>query len=339
VRSLAPEAAAGGTVSYTLSVQPGTYLYHSGTQPQVQVQMGLYGALIVEAGTNQAYAGMAAYSLDLPLVYSEIDPALHAAVASGTYGTPAMTSTLNYSPKYFLVNGEAYTPGVTLPIATGAAGTPTLLRLLNAGLDMHVPVLQGLEMSIVAEDGKPYSYVTPDGVPHLYGRSAYSAPLAPLKTMDAVITPAVDGDYAIYDRRLSLANNTVAPGGMLRVLRTGGTIAPSANHPPIAAPDPAAGSTLAVAPGQALVINVLANDSDPDPNDTVYLIAVSNPSSAAQPGTNNVSITGTSITYTAPVELTSGGTDTFNYVICDGPSPCTGDRLLSAGTVTVTVTP
>jgi hypothetical protein len=269
------------------------------------------------------------YTAEVPLVYSEIDPALHAAVAAGTYGSAAMSSTLNYSPKYFLVNGEAYTPGVTLPIATGAAGSPTLLRLINAGLETHVPVLQGLDMSLVAEDGKPYPYA----------RAAYSAPLAPLKTMDAVITPAVDGDYAIYDRRLSLANNTVAPGGMLRVLRTGGTITPFANHPPVAAPDPAAGSTLAVAPGQALVINVLANDSDPDPSDSVYLVAVSNPSAAAQPGTNNVSITGTSVTYTAPVELTSGGTDTFNYVICDGPSPCTGDRLLSAGTVTITVTP
>src|SRR5512145_2931627 len=47
VRSFTHEAlVGGGTADYTWSnMKPGTCLYHSGTHPQVQVQMGLYGGV------------------------------------------------------------------------------------------------------------------------------------------------------------------------------------------------------------------------------------------------------------------------------------------------------
>jgi FtsP/CotA-like multicopper oxidase with cupredoxin domain len=45
---LTQEAAPGGTVTYTFTAsQPGTHAYYSGTQGDLQVEMGLYGALIV----------------------------------------------------------------------------------------------------------------------------------------------------------------------------------------------------------------------------------------------------------------------------------------------------
>ncbi len=48
LRSLVPEAAAGATVSYSFTAgQAGTYLYESGSDPQLQVQMGLFGAVVV----------------------------------------------------------------------------------------------------------------------------------------------------------------------------------------------------------------------------------------------------------------------------------------------------
>src|SRR5205823_14598780 len=41
------EAAPGGTVTYTFTASsPGTRAYYSGTQGDLQVEMGLYGALI-----------------------------------------------------------------------------------------------------------------------------------------------------------------------------------------------------------------------------------------------------------------------------------------------------
>ena len=54
--------------------EPGTYLYQSGTQPSIQVPMGLYGALAVVDGTvGQAYPGIS-YDADAVLLFSEIDP-------------------------------------------------------------------------------------------------------------------------------------------------------------------------------------------------------------------------------------------------------------------------
>ena len=45
---LAQEAAPGGTVTYTfMASTPGTHAYYSGTQGDLQIEMGLYGAIIV----------------------------------------------------------------------------------------------------------------------------------------------------------------------------------------------------------------------------------------------------------------------------------------------------
>ena len=113
VRSFDTETASGGLGSYSWSgIKEGTYLYHSGTHPQVQVQMGLYGALVVDG------AGYPVVAQEEVLLYSEIDPALHTAVDGGTYGTPAYPSTFDYWPRYFLFNGEAYPQTTDITINT-----------------------------------------------------------------------------------------------------------------------------------------------------------------------------------------------------------------------------
>ncbi len=51
------------------------------------------------------------------MVYSEVDPVIHAAIAAGTYGyNPAppagwITNSLHREPKYFLINGKVFQPG------------------------------------------------------------------------------------------------------------------------------------------------------------------------------------------------------------------------------------
>ena len=48
---LTQEAAPGGTVTYTFTASsPGTHAYYSGTQGDLQIEMGLYGAIIVLPG-------------------------------------------------------------------------------------------------------------------------------------------------------------------------------------------------------------------------------------------------------------------------------------------------
>ncbi|SNB47979.1 hypothetical protein [Geobacter sp. DSM 9736] len=203
-----PDNSTTNTYSWP-SLRPGTYLYQSGTHPAVQVQMGLYGAVIKNAAAGQAYGPASAFDAEALLVFSEIDPVLHGHVAAGTYGTepPAgITSTIDYEPKYFLINGQPY-PG-NAPIPAGIPGQTTLLRFLNAGLKTHVPLVQGLNLSVIAEDGSPYGHV----------RKGYSVLLPPAKTSDALMTSSRYGTYPLYDRKLSLTNGASYPGGLIASL-------------------------------------------------------------------------------------------------------------------------
>jgi FtsP/CotA-like multicopper oxidase with cupredoxin domain len=261
VRSFTHEAlVGGGTADYTWSnVKPGTYLYHSGTHPQVQVQMGLYGgatknAVAATATTPaEAYTGVP-YSNEVTMLFSEIDPALHAAVAGGTYGTASgPTSTFDYQPKYFLINGKPYAAGAA-PLATLPAGQKTLLRFLNAGLQTHVPVINGQYLKMIAEDGNPYPW---PGNP----RQQYSVLLPAAKTVDAILTPtlspgAAQTRYAVFDRRLNLTTGAAQGGGMLAMLDVAGSgSAPSITSNP----------TLTAMQNKSYAYKVTASDTDGGP--------------------------------------------------------------------------
>jgi FtsP/CotA-like multicopper oxidase with cupredoxin domain len=332
VRSFDAEANPGGTADYSwTNVKPGTYLYQSGTQPQVQVQMGLYGALSkngVDADPlattpvrAQAYAG-ATYDNQATLLYSEIDPALHAAVANGTYGTTGPTSTFNYDPKYFLINGAPYQYGTTPTIQPAGSTGTTLLRLLNAGLMTHVPSIQGKYWDVIAEDGKPYSYK----------QNQYTALLTAAKTLDVLLTPDIGGAvYPILDRRLSLSNAGTPNGGMMAFLQYGATGVVGGppgdtNLPPVANPDSyssIAGTDLSVGVAQG----VLVNDSDPDGlPQPIKAVSSSGPTTA---GGSYVLNANGSFIYTPPGTITGPTADTFAYSVTDGKA------LSAPATVTI----
>jgi FtsP/CotA-like multicopper oxidase with cupredoxin domain len=351
VRSFDVEAGANGTADYTwANVKPGTYLYQSGTQPQLQVQMGLYGAVTANvadavavttaaaAVRGQAYVGTN-YTFDneATLLYSEIDLALHAAVAAGTYGIACpetdpgcgnMTSTLGYAPAYFLINGKPYQIGAPVIQPVPVAGTTTLVRMLNAGLTTHVPMIQGAYWDIIAEDGKPY--------PHR--AKQYTALLPAAKTLDLLLTRTAGVTYAIMDRRLNLSNSGISNGGMLALLGSGalaggglggGGGGGGTNLPPIAAAD-SYGSVAGVmmhigAPG------VLANDDVTD-GPAIGAVAVTNGMTACG-GSYTLNANG-AFTYRPPVALPASvpadctlsgtnpnlyvGNDTFTYIATDG---------------------
>jgi hypothetical protein len=226
VRSFTTETPVGGTSVYTwTNVRAGTYLYQSGTHPGAQVQMGLYGALVVNPTIlGRAYSDAStAYDSQMTILFSEIDPELHYSIASGLYGTPPppppatptrgqMTSPADYHPKYFLINREPYSPG-RAPIPAGNPGQRLLIRFLNAGLVEKTPTLQN-HMTVIAEDGNVFPY----------SKNQYSVLLPAGKTMDAIlITPPTAGYLPLFDRSLNLTNEAASPGGDLIYLEVGAT--------------------------------------------------------------------------------------------------------------------
>ena len=252
VRSFGAEAAQnGGAESYswtTAGNNPllvGTYIMHSGTQPQKQVYMGLYSAVTRDhtpadltpvSGSliADAYPGVA-YEDEVVLFYSEIDPVLNKSIdclpitVTCPPGIDPYTTSINYHPTWFLVNGEPYVDGLTADTFAGSAGeSTTLVRWLSTAGKTHVPVLQGMYMSIQAEDGVPYTWQTSAGVETLAPRTQYSAMMPPLKTKDAIldILPADGSRFAVYDGNGYMTNPTDPGdvgvgdevGGMVRFL-------------------------------------------------------------------------------------------------------------------------
>ena len=142
------EAAHGGTVTYTFTASsPGTRAYYSGTQGDLQVEMGLYGAIIVlpsavpsicttgylatQNGAARNNWGetdfrLAASAYDHPdtcydreylFQFSEMDPNIHiqahaqvaakAGCIAGKPGCSLNVPTEPYHPAYFMINGRS----------------------------------------------------------------------------------------------------------------------------------------------------------------------------------------------------------------------------------------
>ncbi len=183
----------GGTVSYSfVAANPGTYLYESGTDADKEVQMGLYGALIVRptGHPDAAYidSSGAAFGSFLPsteyvMLLSEIDPALHQAVE---FGQPYDTTALH--PRYWLVNGRSFPDTIapndaawlpaqpysslmhltvadnSLPTTdpNSASQPPALVRYLDAGSKNHPFHPHGQNGRVVGRDGRPLLKGTTD---------------------------------------------------------------------------------------------------------------------------------------------------------------------------------
>ncbi len=284
VRSYGREApAAGGSRSYRWTGfrenaigGSGTFVYQTGTHPQKQLYMGLYGALTKDAAAGEVYPGVS-YASDTTLFYSDIDPAFNDAVAAqydGDPATPGLTTAIDRHPSWFLINGEPYVAGTT-PDITGvdlATNQSNLLRFASAASENHVPVLQGLYGTIHGEDGMQYTWQDgASGVATPAPVQQYSIGLPPLKTKDVIINPTTMGRYAVYDGNGYMTNpsdpgnedpNDIDTlGGMLRFIN----FAQGANQPPLAAADQVLISIPEVATGSVSVdVDVLANDSDPE---------------------------------------------------------------------------
>lgn len=236
-QNMAPDVngvAPGGAASYTFTAgEPGTFLYESGTNPAIQVPMGLYGPLVVRPATaNRAYDGPAPvseyeYDSEAILLLSEIDPVFNS--------SPTSANLLNYAPMYWLINGKAYPDTAAI---TAGSGERVLLRYLNAGSINHTMTMLGLHQRLVAMDGYPL----------LYPVTLVAQTIPSGQTMDMVTTvpagAAVGATFPLYNRQLHLTNVAAFPGGMMTFIsvQAAGAAAPAngadGNREPDTGPGP-----------------------------------------------------------------------------------------------------
>jgi len=190
------EAAAGQTVTYRFTAsRPGTYLYHSGTRPDLEVEMGLVGAIIVRPNADkQAYAHPnSAFDHEYLFLLSEMDPKIHELIEAGRR---AEVDTAAYHPVHWFINGRN---GPDTMLDAGIPWMPTqpynclprmhpgeklLLRLVNAGRDLHPFHHHGNNSWLIARDGRLLES-EPGAGPDL-AISDYTITAAPGETYDAI---------------------------------------------------------------------------------------------------------------------------------------------------------
>ncbi|MEQ1637897.1 MAG: multicopper oxidase domain-containing protein [Methylococcales bacterium] len=159
-------------VTYTFTAsKPGTYLYHSGTRPDLQTEMGLVGALIVRptgysASSPKAYnhAG-SSYDHEYLSLLTEMDVRIHNEVENGAYDT---VDTRDYKPVWWFINGRNGIDTVSadnnplLPnqpygsIIRTTPGAKVLLRLIGAGRDPHPYHTHGNHFTLLAKDARMF---------------------------------------------------------------------------------------------------------------------------------------------------------------------------------------
>ncbi|MCX6924688.1 MAG: multicopper oxidase domain-containing protein [Verrucomicrobia bacterium] len=158
-------AAPSGPVTYTfVAANPGTYIYNSGTRPDLQVEMGMAGALIVRpTGFNPAtvttWKGYAttnsAFDQEFLFLLSDMDPDIHSEVesqmllhATGAAFNPVIDTTKR-NANYWFINGRtgpddmmnAFSKALPYQPYDGFPqmhpGQRLLMRMVGAGRDPH----------------------------------------------------------------------------------------------------------------------------------------------------------------------------------------------------------
>lgn len=154
------------TVSYSfVANNAGTFMYQSATQPELQVEMGLAGALIVRPpAANQAYNHAdSAYDHEYLIFMSQMDPEVHFLVQTGRAN---QIDNSDYSPVYWFINGRNFPDIVTGPhnpllphqpydsLPRVHPGEKALIRLLSFSRDLHPFHTHGNHFRLIARDGR-----------------------------------------------------------------------------------------------------------------------------------------------------------------------------------------
>ncbi|WP_092485144.1 multicopper oxidase domain-containing protein [Desulfoscipio geothermicus] len=224
-------AAPGGSVNYTFTAtRPGVFLYESGTSPEKQVTMGLYGAIVihpkgidnpVHPDYKTAYGSNTGTYFDVEkvLILGEVDSRFNAQIGAGN-----QFNMLGFEPDHWVINGRSF-PHTVLPDQSdflvnqpvsskinAATGQKVLLRCVNAGSQNHTFRLEGITARVAAVDSWPLK-PRQGSIDATYLKNTIT--IASGETYDLIFTAEAEGQYYLHDRDLHhLYNVTQFPGGM-----------------------------------------------------------------------------------------------------------------------------
>jgi FtsP/CotA-like multicopper oxidase with cupredoxin domain len=231
---LTTEAAPGIPVTYTFTAnKPGTYGYHSGTRSDLQIEMGLYGALIVLPNTStgctkgdyalsaSAYsdttpsANPTCYDREYMMELSEMDVGIHQQVEAQKDGPGPILATMEpYVPQYFWYSGRSFPDSLDTPYAAIYPHQPysfapqihpgehLLIRVLQHGRVQHPMHIHGNHARILARDGN--LLLSENDPAMLAGSQTFTFTAIPGQTLDAIFTWTGKGlGWDIYNHAAS----------------------------------------------------------------------------------------------------------------------------------------
>lgn len=141
----------GETFTYEFVASPaGTRMYHSHVDTNAQLELGLYGALIIEPRHGPKYDVDRTIILDERALDFTPDVALGRKELLGADAGNGRGGALQYD--LFLMDGKA---GPAIPPIRVRPNQRVLLRLINLGNLTHAIHLHGHTFTIVATDGNP----------------------------------------------------------------------------------------------------------------------------------------------------------------------------------------
>ncbi len=227
---LAVEAAPGCSVTYAFTPsKPGTYAYYSGTQADLQIEMGMFGAIIVlpsavPAGCKAtpgefALASSAydnpntCYDREYLFQFSEMNATIHGLVEAGKNGEPGSLNiaTDPYQPQYFLVNGRSMPDDMDTPYSPAYPHQPyngnphmhpgdlMLMRIIEQGRMQHPFHFHGNHARVLARDGN--MIVSDSDSVSLAGPLLFTTATVPGQTQDQIFTWTGQGlNWDVYGR-------------------------------------------------------------------------------------------------------------------------------------------
>jgi len=233
------------TVTYSfVASRPGTFMYQSGTQMDLQVEMGLVGALIVRpagfnAATNRTAYGHAdsAYEHEYLFLLTEMDNAIHEQVQAGNYNV----DTSAFRPTYWFINGRT---GPDTLFAAGSGllphqpynivprahpGDRVLMRVISAGRQQHPFHHHGNNSLEIARDGRLLASAPGAGADLSF--SDYTIPAVPGGTYDAIFQWTGEGmGWDIYGTGPGYEHGTCITGTDDQVNNRTGALTPDGFH-------------------------------------------------------------------------------------------------------------